>query len=142
MTIQDWGALGELGGAIAVVITLVYLARQIGQSNLATTISSEQHRLDAAQNLLLLIVHSAPLTEAMRTAKGFAPQLDRAAAALRSQFPLDENQAFLLTTYWTAFFAMWEEYYSNPLKDERPSVNRRHDLRAFLPAPFRIDGDE
>jgi len=29
MTLQDWGALGELVGGIAVIITLIYLALQI-----------------------------------------------------------------------------------------------------------------
>lgn len=32
MTIQDWGAVGEIVGAIAVIITLVYLATQIRQN--------------------------------------------------------------------------------------------------------------
>ena len=32
MTIQDWGAIGEIVGAIAVLITLVYLAKQIRHS--------------------------------------------------------------------------------------------------------------
>ena len=33
MTIQDLGAIGEIVGAIAVVVTLIYLARQIRQNN-------------------------------------------------------------------------------------------------------------
>jgi hypothetical protein len=32
MTIQDWGAIGEIVGAIAVLATLVYLAKQIRHS--------------------------------------------------------------------------------------------------------------
>ncbi len=32
MTIQDWGAVGEIFGAIGVLITLIYLARQIKHS--------------------------------------------------------------------------------------------------------------
>ena len=34
MSIQDWGAVGELIGAIAVVVTLIYLATQIRQNTL------------------------------------------------------------------------------------------------------------
>ncbi len=33
MNLQDWGALGEIVGAIAVVASLIYLAKQIGQHN-------------------------------------------------------------------------------------------------------------
>src|SRR5262247_4332467 len=29
MTLQDWGSLGEVVGALAVVVTLIYLAKQI-----------------------------------------------------------------------------------------------------------------
>lgn len=36
MTIQDLGALGEIIGAVAVIITLIYLAVQLRQSNRAT----------------------------------------------------------------------------------------------------------
>ena len=32
MTIQDWGALGEAAGGIAVIITLIYLAIQVRQN--------------------------------------------------------------------------------------------------------------
>ena len=36
MTIQDWGAVGEIIGGIAVVITLIYLVVQIRESTRAT----------------------------------------------------------------------------------------------------------
>jgi uncharacterized membrane protein YccF (DUF307 family) len=36
MTIQEWGAVGELISAIAILITLVYLAVQIKQARFAT----------------------------------------------------------------------------------------------------------
>ena len=36
MDIQDFGALGEVVGAVAVIATLVYLARQIRQANNST----------------------------------------------------------------------------------------------------------
>ncbi len=32
MTLQDWGAIGEVVGALAVVVTLIYLAKQIRQN--------------------------------------------------------------------------------------------------------------
>ena len=36
MTVQDWGAIGEIVGGIAIIATLIYLALQIRQSNTAT----------------------------------------------------------------------------------------------------------
>ncbi len=32
MTIQDWGAIGELEGGVAVIVTLIYLALQVRQN--------------------------------------------------------------------------------------------------------------
>jgi hypothetical protein len=47
MTIQDWGALGEIIGAIAVVASLVYLAIQIRQNTHKISQSIESTRLAA-----------------------------------------------------------------------------------------------
>ena len=44
MTIQDWGALGEIIGAIAVVASLVYLAVQIRQNT-----QQISHNIDASR---------------------------------------------------------------------------------------------
>ena len=46
MTLQDWGSIGELVGAIAVVITLIYLAKQI---RLNTHAMDEGRKLALAQ---------------------------------------------------------------------------------------------
>ena len=40
MDIQDWGALGEVLGAIGVVVTLIYLARQIRENSRQMRVSS------------------------------------------------------------------------------------------------------
>lgn len=47
MTIQDWGAIGEIVGAIAVVASLVYLAAQIRQNTQQIRHSVESNRLAA-----------------------------------------------------------------------------------------------
>ena len=46
MTLQDWGAIGEVIGAIAVVITLIYLAKEI---RLNTHAMDEGRKLALAQ---------------------------------------------------------------------------------------------
>jgi len=38
--IQDWGALGEVFGAVGVVVTLIYLARQIRENSRQVRVSS------------------------------------------------------------------------------------------------------
>jgi hypothetical protein len=46
MNLQDWGSIGEVVGALAVVVTLVYLAKQITQN---TRAMEEARRLALAQ---------------------------------------------------------------------------------------------
>jgi len=63
MTLQDWGAIGEMVGALAVVVTLIYLAKQIRMNTHAmdegrklALAQTYQMRSDALQAML---VHAA-----------------------------------------------------------------------------------
>jgi hypothetical protein len=60
MTVQDWGAIGEVVGALAVVVTLIYLGKQIRQNTIAMEESRKlalaqtyQMRSDALQEMLV-----------------------------------------------------------------------------------------
>ena len=47
MTLQDWGAIGEMVGGVAVLISLIYLALQIRQNTREVSRGVEATRLDA-----------------------------------------------------------------------------------------------
>ena len=51
MSVQDWGAIGELISGVAVVITLAYLALQIRQNTRAMRVASLQARHDAINQI-------------------------------------------------------------------------------------------
>jgi hypothetical protein len=60
MTLQDWGSIGEVVGAIAVVVTLIYLAKQIRlnthemeESRKLALAQTYQMRSDALQAMLV-----------------------------------------------------------------------------------------
>ena len=59
MGIQDWGAVGEIVGAIAVILTLGYLASQIRYARLAAGDASRQGRANGVREMLLATVTSA-----------------------------------------------------------------------------------
>lgn len=42
MTLQDWGALGELIGGVAIIVSLIYVGLQIKQSTAATRSATNQ----------------------------------------------------------------------------------------------------
>lgn len=58
MTIQDWGAIGEIVGAFAVVATLGYLASQIRYARLAASDASRQGRANGVREMLLAVLTS------------------------------------------------------------------------------------
>ena len=50
MTIQDWGSIGEMIGAIATIATLVYLAIQIRGNTIVAETSAVQSMLDGGRD--------------------------------------------------------------------------------------------
>ena len=65
LTIQDLGALGELLGSVAVLVTLVYLAFQTRQNTMAIGAQLDAARLESAINLNLAAATSSELSEAL-----------------------------------------------------------------------------
>ncbi len=65
MTIQDLGALGELLGSVAVLVTLVYLTLQTRQNTAAIGAQLDAARISTIQANLLTQATSSELLEAM-----------------------------------------------------------------------------
>ena len=65
MSIQDWGAIGELVGGVAVIVTLIYLALQVRQNTRqfsrtveATQLAAFERNVESGNRLReLLILH-------------------------------------------------------------------------------------
>ncbi len=65
LTIQDLGALGELLGSVAVLVTLVYLAFQTRQNTMAIGAQLDAARINAVLTLNLTAATSSELQEAL-----------------------------------------------------------------------------
>ena len=57
LTIQDWGALGEMIGSIAIIISLIYLVLQIRQNTKATKVATSQAFIGIYGTVFLAIAH-------------------------------------------------------------------------------------
>ena len=53
MTIQDWGAVGEIIGGIAIIISLIYVGLQIRQNTKATKVATSQAFIDIHGTVIL-----------------------------------------------------------------------------------------
>jgi hypothetical protein len=89
LTIQDLGALGELLGSVAVLVTLIYLALQTRQNTMAIEAQLDAARMGAVRELNLVAATSTELQEALNH--------DRAE-------PLTSEQA-RRNSFWMAAFA-------------------------------------
>lgn len=65
MTIMELGAVGEFIGAIAVVVTLIYLAIQVRQNTNALKLSTTQSVTEELQDMYALLASSQELTEVL-----------------------------------------------------------------------------
>jgi len=75
MNIQDWGAIGEVLGAVGVILTLLYLAAQIRQSNrsmlestasaISQSLSNINTRLSADQEFAELFLRGRQSIESL-----------------------------------------------------------------------------
>ena len=90
MSLQDLGALGDLIGGIAVVVTLIYLAVQVRQNTGMIMAQTVQASVDATQRVLLFRAEHPELRSLLRTA--------------RSQGELDADDTELLASYLQAVF--------------------------------------
>ena len=55
MTIQDWGALGEMIGGSAIIVSLIYVGLQIRQNTKATQVATSQAFIDIHGTVILAI---------------------------------------------------------------------------------------
>ena len=98
MTIQDWGAIGEIVGGVAVLVTLVYLAIQLRQSNLATHRNTYASAAETISNFWLDLARDPELFRRYQTSL-------RAPDSLAAE---EREQGFLVLD---AYMSLMEAYY-------------------------------
>jgi hypothetical protein len=101
-TVQDYGAIGELVGAAAVLVTLAFLTSQIRQSNRATKSSAYQAYLERRSNMQAMITD--PQVNGMFLAGVFDP-INASDEDLRGM----HQMMHLCMTYFEGAHRLWCE---------------------------------
>jgi hypothetical protein len=123
MTIQDWGAIGEVIGALAVVVTLIYLGKQIRQNTIAMQESRKlalaqtyQLRSDALQEMVVQAAdseHIGPIIVKL-TELGYPEDV----TSLESLSALEWGRFRLWhiaqQTHWDNMFYQYQQGYLDP----------------------------
>jgi len=120
MTLQDWGSIGELISAIAVVVTLIYLTKQIRLNTIAmeearklALAQTYQMRSDALQTMLVAAADSERIGPAIikLTELGYPEDLtalDRLTPDERGRIRLWQ---IAQQTHWDNLFFQYEHGY-------------------------------
>jgi len=132
MNLQDWGAIGEVLGAIAVVATLIYLAKQIrlhtasmDEARKLALAQTYQMRSDALQHMVVTAAdseHIGPIIVKL-TSLGYptrAEALDELSTEERGRFRLWQ---IAQQTHWDNMLFQYQqgfldrEYYEDAFKE-------------------------
>lgn len=98
MTIQDWGAIGEIIGGIAVLATLVYLAVQLRQNARVTHRQTYNNAADSVSRFSMSLAENPGLLRSYRL-------------TLRSPDELDSDSRLQGFAVLDAYFTLMESYY-------------------------------
>jgi hypothetical protein len=102
MTLQDWGAIGEVVGALAVVVTLIYLAKQIRQN---THAMDEGRKLALAQTYQMRSDALQAMTVEAADSQHIGPIIDK---LTQLGYPEDTTSIAKLTNDERARFRLWQ----------------------------------
>jgi hypothetical protein len=131
VTIQDWGALGELIGAAAVVVTLIYLATQVRYARLAASDVSRQARAQGVLEMQLMTINNREFREAWRKA---ARGSEGAGQRRTELLGLPEEEALMVLhgcIAWT--WLHWAQYRS--IKTPEDEMELEHLVSTFYSLP-------
>jgi len=123
MTIQDWGAIGEILGAIATVATLIYLATQLRQNTRALQATSMDSTTQAANDIRASLFMDRGITEIYRKGLQNIEDLDET----------DRERFRLIMT--NALWAFWNTYTQSQLGGRQSWNSQKNIARRFLSQP-------
>ncbi len=123
MTIQDWGAIGEILGAIATIATLIYLAMQIRQNTRALQAASVDSTIQAANDIRANLFLDPEITNIYRKGLQDVEALDET----------DRERFRLIMT--NALWAFWNTYSQSQLGGRQSWGSQRSIIRRFLSQP-------
>jgi hypothetical protein len=112
MSIQDLGSLGELVGAVAVVLSLIYLATQIRQNTQATRAASYEDVAQGVRAFMALIAND----------EGVADIYLRGAATSDQLAPLEQVRFEMLLGHFFANFDMAVDLYRRRMIDDKMMI--------------------
>lgn len=100
MMLEQWAYIGEIAAAVAVVASLIYVARQIGQNTAMMRVNASTERVQRDSDIVGSVINSREVAEMFM--KGFS-ELDDLDDTDRQRILLFERRALL---HWHNMFGL------------------------------------
>lgn len=123
MTIEQWGAIGEIVGAVATIATLIYLAMQIRHNTQALKAASMDSTIQAANDIRANLFSNPEITDIYR----------RGLKNIEDLEDIDRERFRLIMT--NAVWAFWNTYTQSQLGGQQSWKSQRNIARRFLSQP-------
>jgi hypothetical protein len=127
------GAIGEVLGAIAVVMTLLYLAVQVKNAKNATTDATRHTRVSGIQNILIAMATD----DALRSSVNKTQVVDSYFSELATKFGISVDEAQrvdIYASYW--FWTHWGQYASSTTAEDMRELKNL--VNTFYRSPFML----
>ena len=125
MTLQDWGAIGELVSGVAVIITLIYLAVQLRQYALGMNSATFHSIMQGFNHLNTMFVSEPALAEVY----------DRGMADPQSLSPDERRQYVWLTRCYVNIYENLYQQFARGACPEEYWVRYARELKQTLDTP-------
>lgn len=100
MTLEQWASIGEIAASLAVVVSLIYVARQLGQNAALMKINASAERLQRDFDIGAPLIESSEVTEIWLKGE---KEFDSLSEADRVRLMLFERRAIL---HWHNMFGL------------------------------------
>jgi hypothetical protein len=138
VSVQDWGAVGEILGAIAILVTLVYLATQVRYARHTITDANRTSRVEGIRELNGLLMANAEVRAAWN--KGMGPGYRRLHDDIAESLGLSFDEASIVITQgYNWVFTHWAQYRSlKSQEDPMRALIIHPNFRGYLDADFLV----
>ncbi len=138
MSLQDWGAIGELLGGVAIIVSLLYVGLQIKHGNRETRAAMLQATLDSEMSLQAEAMRYAGTWEKIVTGVHFADvdETRRAILLYNMAMTLFQNRFYQFKTVYLDHPPVTEEVVTFPMyeiwRGSGGAKNRSPEFLEFL----------
>ena len=141
MTLQDWGAVSQIVGTVAILVTLVYLASQVRYARLTVIDANRTNRVEGIRELNGILLNTADVRAVWNKTMG--PQYRQVHTDIAESLDLSFDEASVIVTqganwaytHWAQFRSIKSAEDEDELKNIVLGWYAENPMRALIDHP-------